>query len=170
MAGTAAARRLATLSRRLAELDQVVVAAVGAAVVDALEQQVNADTHGGSMSGMNKGRYQLKLKVSPLNNPAGVRIWPAARQSGMWSIMESGARAHDVAARPRRKRKSKGKAAKASSRARAMNPGGKGFRVGPFHNTGGSRGHRTWSRGVDKGMAAGLDAAADLLRKAVTGG
>jgi hypothetical protein len=53
---TSAARRLAQLSARLADLDKILVNAVGQVVVEALEDQVNADTGGGTMSGVRKGR------------------------------------------------------------------------------------------------------------------
>jgi hypothetical protein len=166
---TSAARRLAQLSARLADLDKVIVNAVGQVVVEAIEDQMNADTGGGTMSGVSKGRYRLQLKISPLNNPPGVRIRPAQRQSGMWQMMETGASAHKIAARPRRRHKGKGKAARSSSRATAMSPGGRGFRAGPFNHPG-SRGKRTWSKGVDKGMAAAIDRAGAELHRAVTGG
>jgi hypothetical protein len=165
---TSAARRLAQLSARLADLDKVLVNAIGQVVVEALEDQVNADTGGGTMSGISKGRVRLQVKVTPLANPAGVRIRPAARQLGMWTMLDSGASAHKIAARPRRRHKTKGKAGKSSSRAQALSAGGT-WRVGPFQHPG-SRAKRTWSKAVDKGLQAGLDRAADELHRAVTSG
>lgn len=163
-----AARRLAQLSARLADLDRTIVAAVGHVVVEQLEDQANADTGGGTMSGVSKGRVRLRLKITPLSNPAGVRIRPAARQSGMWTLLDSGARAHPIAARARRRHKSKGKKARSSSRAAAMKVGG-AWRAGPYRHPG-SRGRGTWTRTVDRALAEGLDRARDELHRAVTGG
>lgn len=168
MAATSAARRLAQLSARLADLDRVVVNAVGQVVVEAIEDQVNADTGGGTMSGVRKGRMRLTLKVTPLRNPAGVRIRPAPRQSGAWQLITTGASPHKIAARPRRRHKGKGKAARSSSRAQSMNPGG-GFRTGPFRHPG-SRGRGTWTKGATRGLDLGLERARDELHRAVTGG
>lgn len=166
-----ASETLARLARRLEGLDQVLVDAVGQAVVDALETQMTADTGGDrSLSGVSKGRYRLTLKLSPLRNPAGVRIRPSPRQSGMWALLDSGARPHEIAARARRKRQGKGKArTKAtSSRGRALGPGGN-LHAGPFRHPG-SRGRGTWAKGRDRGFAAGIDAARTELHRAVTGG
>lgn len=165
---TSAARRLAQLSARLAQLDKVLVNAVGQVVVEQLEAQVNADTGGGTMSGISKGRVRLQVKVTPLANPAGVRIRPASRQLGMWTMLDTGASAHKIPARPRRRHKTKGKAGKASSRARALTAAG-AWRVGPFTHPG-SRGKGTWSTAVARGLDVGLDRAAVELRRAVQGG
>ena len=167
----AASETLARLARRLEGLDRVLVEAVGQAVVEALETQMTADTGGDrSLSGVSKGRYRLTLKLSPLRNPAGVRIRPAPRQSGMWAMLDSGARPHDIAARDRRRRKGRGKGrtTATSSRGRAIGPGGQ-LRAGPFRHPG-SRGRHTWAKGRAKGFAAGIEAARLELHRAVTGG
>lgn len=161
---TSAARRLAQLSARLGELDTIIVATAGEIVVDELTRQLAKDTGGDqAMSGFRGGRYRLTLKLTKLNNPAGVRIRPAPKQTGMWTILDSGRSGSTVAARPRRRHKRGVK--KGSSRAAAMNIGGT-WRTGPF-KVGATRGHRTWSKGRDAGYTRALDAVRDELHKAV---
>jgi hypothetical protein len=164
---TSVARRLAQLSARLGEIDQVIIAAAGDIVVDELTRQLERDTGGDqALSGFRGGRYRLTLDVTTLRNPAGVRIRPAARQGGMWSILDSGRSGYQVAARPRR-RHQRGTKAK-SSRGRAMNIDG-AWRTGPWH-VGATRGHHTWSKGRDAGLARAVDVVRDELHKAVAGG
>ncbi len=166
---TSAARRLAQLSARLGEIDRIIVTVAGDIVVDELTRQLAADTGGDeAMSGFRGGRYRMTLKVTPLNNPAGVRIRPAARQTGMWTILDSGRTGFDVSARARRKSKGRGKAYRASSRGRAMRVGD-AWRAGPWH-VGAARGHHTWSKGRDAGYARAIDAVRDELHRAVNGG
>ena len=137
--------RLAKLTARLGELDRVVVTVAAEAIADALDKQVTRDTGGdGALSGISNGRYKLTTKLTPLSSPAGVRIRPSPKQSGMWTILDSGRTGYTVAARPRRRR-SKG-TKKTSSRGRAMNIGG-AWRTGPWH-VGGTSGKRTWSRAI----------------------
>lgn len=161
---TSAARRLAQLSARLGELDKIIVTVAGEIVVDELTRQLARDTGGDeAMSGFRGGRYRMTLSIAQLNSPAGVRIRPATRQTGMWTILDSGRSSYKNAARTRRRHK-KG-VRKGSSRAAAMKVGDN-WRAGPW-NVGGTRGHRTWSKGRDAGMARALDAVRDELHKAV---
>jgi hypothetical protein len=164
---TSVASRLAQLSARLGEIDTVIVRVAGDIVVEELTRQLAADTGGDqALSGFRGGRYRLTLNVTALNNPAGVRIRPAKRQSGMWAILDTGRSGSTIAARPRRRHKRGVK--KGTSRAAAMNIGGT-WRTGPF-KVGPTRGHHTWSKGRDAGMAKALDAVREQLRKAVNGG
>lgn len=165
-----ASRRLTQLARRLDGLDQVVVDVVGQAVLDALDDQLARDTGGnGSMSGVAGGRYRLTTKVTPLSNPAGVRIRPNPKQTGMWKMLDSGRRGgYQVAARPRRRHKSRARKARNPSRDGAMAIGGV-WRAGPYTVKRSTRGRSTWRRGVDTGLDRGLDAARAELRRAVTG-
>ncbi len=163
---TSAAGRLAQLSARLGELDRIIVTVAGDIVVDELTRQLARDTGGDqAMSGFRGGRYRMTLKLSPLSSPAGVRIRPAAKQTGMWTILDSGRSGFTVAARTRRRHKRGVK--KGSSRAAGMKIGDN-WHAGPF-KVGGSRGHRTWSKGRDAGYARALDAVRDELHKAVNG-
>jgi hypothetical protein len=98
-----------------------------------------------------------------------VRIRPGARQSGAWALISTGASAHTIAARPRRRHKTKGKGARTSSRSASMTVGGDVWRVGPYRHPG-SRGRQTWSKAVDRGLADGMERARDELHRAVTGG
>jgi len=84
----------------------------------------------------------------------------------MWTILDSGRSSFTVTARGRRRHKRGVK--KGSSRAAGMNVDG-AWRAGPF-KVGGSRGHRTWSKGRDTGMAKALDAVTAELHKVVNGG
>lgn len=164
---TSVAARLAQLSARLGEIDKVIVRVAGDIVVEELTRQMAADTGGDqALSGFRGGRYRLVLNVTALNNPAGVRIRPAKRQTGMWTILDSGRSGSTIAARPRRRHKRGVK--KGTSRAAAMNIGGT-WRAGPF-KVGGTRGHHTWSKGRDAGFTRALDAVAEQLHKAVNGG
>jgi hypothetical protein len=167
---TSAAARLTALARRLDTLDQVLVDVVGQAVLDKLDDQLHADTGDGALSGVGGGRYRLTVKVTPLSNPAGVRIRPAPKQAGMWTLISTGrSGGYTVAAKARRKRKARGKKAKTSSRGQAMAING-AWRAGPYHVKRGTRGRNTWVKGRDAGFTAGLAAARDELRKAVSGG
>ena len=164
---TNVARRLAQLSAGLGDLEQAIVVTAGRIVHDALIDQLQADTGGDqAMSGFAKGRYRLDVKLTPLRNPPGVRIIPANKQAGMWTILDSGRSSFTVAARARRRHKRGTK--KGTARAAAMNVNG-AWRAGPWH-VGGTRGHRTWSTGRDKGYDLALDAVRDALHKAVAGG
>jgi hypothetical protein len=165
-----ASRRLTALARRLEGLDRVIVDVVGQAVLDALDDAVARDTGGnGSLSGVAGGRYRLTTKVTPLSNPAGVRIRPSPKQTGMWKMLDSGRRGgYTVAARPRRRHKSKARKARNPSRDQAMAIGGV-WRAGPYTVNRSTRGRGTWRRGVDTGRTAGIAAARDELRRAVHG-
>jgi hypothetical protein len=159
--------RLAKITRAMSEVDRLIVVAASEAIVDALEAQLSADAGGDrALSGIGGGRYPLKTQQTPLTSPAGVRIRPAAKQSGMWTLLDSGRSGFDVKAKPRRKRKPGTR--KGTSRAGAMNVGG-AWRTGPWH-VGGTAGKRTWSRGIDKGRPAAIAAARDALRRSVLGG
>lgn len=161
---TSAARRLAQLSARLGEFDRIIVRTAGEAINDALLEQLARDTGGDSaLSGFRGGRYKLTLNITPLNNPAGVRIRPARKQSGMWTILDSGRSGYQVAARPRRRHKRGVK--KGTSRAAAMSIKG-AWRAGPWH-VGGTSGHRTWSKGRTIGFDRAMDAVRDELHRAV---
>jgi hypothetical protein len=165
---TSVAARLTQLAARLGEIDQVIVRVAGDIVVEQLTRQLAADTGGDqALSGFRGGRYRLTLQIDPLRNPAGVRIRPAAKQSGMWTILDSGHRGgYQVAARPRRRHKRGVK--KGSSRAAAMNIGG--WHAGPFTVKRPSRGHRTWSKGRDAGISRAVEAVRLELSKVVNGG
>ena len=164
---TSAARRLAQLSAQLGEIDRAIVTVAGQIVNDALLEQLGHDTGGDqAMSGFAKGRYRMQLKLTQLNNPAGVRIRPAAKQSGMWTILDSGRSGFEVSARARR-RKRKG-TKKGTSRGRAMNIDG-AWRAGPWR-VGGTRGHHTWSKGRDAGFERAIEAVRDELHKVVSAG
>ena len=166
-----ASRRLTQIAARLRGFDQVLVDTIGTEIVDALEDQVARDTGGDSaLSGMAGGRYRLTLKVSPLNNPAGVRIRPAAKQTGMWTIVNSGRRGgYTVGARPKRRHKTKGrKGRRYTSRDQAMAIGG-AWRAGPYTVRRSTRGRGTWAKGRDTGWERGLDAARRELHELVTG-
>lgn len=161
---TSAASRLAQLSARLGELDRIIVTTAGDIVVDELTRQLTRDTGGDqAMSGFRGGRYRLTLKLTPLSSPAGVRIRPAAKQTGMWTILDSGRSSYTATARARRRHKRGVK--KGTSRAAAMNVDG-AWRAGPWR-VGGTRGHHTWSKGRDAGFSRALDAVRDELHKAV---
>lgn len=163
---TSAARRLAQLSARLGELDRIIVTVAGDIVVDQLTRQLAADTGGDqAMSGFRGGRYRMTLQITSLSSPAGVRIRPAARQTGMWTILDSGRSSFEVAARGRRRKKKGTK--KGSSRGRAMHVAGV-WRAGPWH-VGATGGHHTWSKGRDAGIARAIDAVRDELHQAVSG-
>jgi hypothetical protein len=164
---TSAARRLAQLSAQLGELDRIIVTTAGEIVVDEMTRQLARDTGGDqAMSGFRGGRYRMTLSIAKLNSPAGVRIRPAAKQTGMWTILDSGRTGFEVSARARRRRKKGGKAK--TSRGRAMNIDG-AWHAGPWR-VGGTRGHHTWSKGRDAGFNRALDAVADELHRAVNGG
>ena len=163
-------RRLTQLARRLSELDRVIVTAAGETIIDELDRQLAADTGDGALSGMAGGRYKLTVKLTPLANPEGVRIRPSPKQSGMWTILDSGRRGgYDVGAKPKRRRKAKGKAAtRATSRRAAMNIAGV-WRAGPFTVDRSWSGKRTWRKARDTGMERATVEARDLLRRAVNG-
>lgn len=164
---TNVAARLARLSANLGDLETAIVTTAGRIVHDALIDQLRADTGGDqAMSGFAKGRYRMDVKLTPLRNPPGVRITPANKQTGMWTILDSGRGPVVVTARPRRRHKRGVK--KGTSRAAAMNIGG-AWRAGPFH-VGPTRGHRTWTTGRDKGMELAIVAVRDALHQAVLGG
>lgn len=164
---TNVARRLAQLSTQLGELDTVIVTVAGRIVHDALIKQLQADTGGDqAMSGFAKGRYRMDVKITPLRNPAGVRLTPANKQAGMWTILDSGRSSFEVAARTRRRHKRGVK--KGTARAAAMNVGG-AWRAGPWR-VGSTSGHRTWSKGRDRGLDEALVAIRDQFHKAVLGG
>jgi len=170
---TSVAGRLRQLSAQLGEIDTVVVRVAGDIVVEQLTRQLAADTGGDqAMSGFRGGRYRLTLQIDPLRNPAGVRIRPAAKQSGMWTILDSGRSSFDVNARPNRRRKPGTKRRKRSqnttSRARAMKIGG-AWRAGPW-SVPGSLGHHTWSKGRDAGISRAVEAVRLELHKVVNGG
>ena len=163
-----ATRRLYQLARRLDGLDETIVAVVGQAVLDALDDAVQRDA-GGSLSGVAGGRYRLTTKVTPLRNPAGVRIRPSPKQTGMWKMLDSGRRGgYTVAARPKRRHKSRSKKARNPSRDGAMAVGGV-WRAGPYTVKRSTTGRGTWRRAVREGQTRGLDAARDELRQAVHG-
>ena len=164
---TSVAARLTQLAARLGEIDQVIVRVAGDIVVEQLTRQLAADTGGDqALSGFRGGRYRLTLQIDPLRNPAGVRIRPAKKQSGMWTILDSGRSAFTVAARGRRRHKKGVK--KGSSRAAGMNVDG-AWRAGPW-GVGGTRGHRTWSKGRDAGISRAVEAVRLELTKVVNGG
>ncbi len=163
---TSAARRLAQLSARLGELDRIIVTVAGDIVVDQLTRQLAHDTGGDqAMSGFRGGRYRMTLSITGLSSPAGVRIRPAAKQTGMWTILDSGRSGYEVSARARRRKKKGTK--KGTSRAAAMNVDG-AWRAGPW-KVGPTRGHHTWSKGRDAGISRAIEAVRDELHKAVTG-
>lgn len=168
MAASAAAR-LHQLARRLDGLDRVIVDAAGTVYVDELETQLTRDTGDGALSGIARGRYRLTVKVTPLSSPAGVRIRPAPKQTGMWTILDSGRSGYQVAAKPRRKRRAAGgrRLKATASRARAMNVAG-AWRTGPW-SVGGTAGKRTWSNARDRARPAAIDAARDALREVIGG-
>lgn len=164
---TNAARRLASLSKRLGEFDQIVVTTAGKVVYDAIIAQLERDTGGDrALSGIAGGRYKLDVDITPLSNPAGVRLRPKDRQTGMWSILSKGTSPHELRANPRRKQVRK--IVRTASRARAMNVGGS-WRAGPW-KVGGTRGKNTWQRGVAAGLDKAVEAVRDELHKAVSGG
>lgn len=164
---TNVARRLAQLTAGLGDLEQAIVVTAGRIVHDALIDQLKADTGGDqALSGIRGGRYRLDVQLTPLRSPAGVRIRPPANQAGMWTLLDSGRSSFTVAARPRRRHKRGSK--KGTSRAAAMQVAG-AWRTGPWH-VGGTRGHRTWSKGRDKGFDLAVDAVRDALHEAVAGG
>lgn len=166
---TNAGRRLAQLSKRLGEIDRVIVTTAGQIVHDTMIEELSRDTGGDrALSGFAGGRYKLDLQINPI--PRGVRISPVARQTGMWTILDSGRRGgYDVAARPRRKRKTKGKTAKTSSRGQAMNIGGQ-WHAGPYTVKRSWAGRGTWRRGKARALPLAVDAARDELHRAVIGG
>jgi hypothetical protein len=148
---TAVGARLARLTARLGELDAEIVTTAGEAIHDAIIARLAADTGGDqSLSGIARGKYKLQVQLSPLRNPAGVRLRPRDRQAGMWTLLERGRTGYTVQARPRRKHKA-GKVKAANSRTRAMNVDG-AWRAGPW-KVGGTRGKHTWTTGIDKGQA-----------------
>jgi hypothetical protein len=163
---TSAARRLAQLSARLGELDRIIVTVAGDIVVDQLTRQLAHDTGGDeAMSGFRGGRYRMTLSITKLSSPAGVRIRPAAKQTGMWTILDSGRSGFTVSARARRRHK-KG-VRKGSSRAAGMKIGDN-WHAGPW-KVGPTRGHHTWSKGRDAGISRAVEAVRDELHKAVAG-
>lgn len=162
-------RRLARLSERLGKFDQVVVVTAGKAVHDAILEEVSRATGGDRrMSGFAGGRVQLDLEVTPLRNPAGVRIRPKRKQGGQWAVLSNGTSAHEVGAKARRKLRKGTK--RGSSRARSMRIGtGGGWAVGPWR-VGGTRGKNVWPIGVQRGLEAAREDIRDGFRKVVTGG
>lgn len=165
---TSAAARLARLTRDLGQIDQVIVRTAGEIVADALTKQLNRDTGGDqALSGIAKGRYRMAIDITPLRNPAGVRIRPKGKQSGMWTLLDSGRSGYTVSARARRKRHATTK--RGSSRARAMRIGGGGWATGPWH-VGGTSGRHTWTRGRDAGLSAAIDAVRVELHRVVSSG
>lgn len=163
---TSAARRLAQLSARLGELDRIIVTVAGDIVVDQLTRQLAHDTGGDqAMSGFRGGRYRMTLSITQLSSPAGVRIRPAAKQTGMWTILDSGRSGYEVSARARRRHKKGVK--RTSSRGRAMKIGDN-WHAGPWH-VGPTRGHHTWSKGAAAGIDRAVQAVRDELHKAVAG-
>jgi hypothetical protein len=163
---TNVAARLRQLTTRLGELDAVIVATAGRIVHDALIDQLTADTGGDrALSGMAKGRYRLDVKLIPLSNPAGVRIIPANKQAGMWTLLDTG-RSGGYTVAARRGRRHKRGVKRTSSRAAAMSIGG-AWAAGPYTVHRSTSGHRTWSTGRDKGFDLALDAVRDALHEAV---
>src|SRR4051812_29462671 len=161
MASGPVTRRLARLTARLGAIDAAVVTAAGEAVHDAMMDQVSADTGGDqALSGVAGGRYRLALDLTPLRAPAGVRIRPKDRQSGMWALLDKGHRGgYTVAAKKRRTSRKR----KAGSRGAAMNIAGGGWHAGPFTVRRRSSGKHTWTKGRDKGYAAAADRIRDVL-------
>ncbi len=155
-------RRLASLSKRLSTFDRVVVTTAGQVVADSVLEQAQRDTHGGRMTGVSKAGITLGVQVTPLSNPAGVRIRPKGKQSGAWAMLSTGTRAHDVAAKRKRS-----KAPRGSSRARSMRIGSS-WHAGPWRVSG-TPGKGTWQRGRDAGLDDAVDAVRAELHKVVTG-
>src|SRR5207237_396732 len=169
---SSAAARLASLSKHLGELDRTIVTTAGKVVVKALLTQVAQDTGGDRrMSGFGSRGSALDVDVKPLG-AAAVRITPARRQAGMWTILDSGATPHDVVAKGA---PIKGKGAQRKRRQRdldiAFGATGAFKGVKPLHF--GSNGFyyrvhnvrspakRTWARGRDRGVGAAVKAVRD---------
>jgi hypothetical protein len=160
---SSAAARLARLSRNLGDLDKVMVKTAGDVVTKALLAKVAQDTGGDRrMSGFGKRGSALDVDVKPLGT--GVRITPARRQAGMWSILNTGAKPHDVVAKgaPGGRRRRGGKGAK------ALSLGGGRFAV-RVHNVRSPAKH-TWIKARDKSVPEAAKAVRDEFHKAVNGG
>ena len=125
--------------------------------------QARQDTRGGRMSNVSKAGMTLDVQVTPLSNPAGVRIRPKGKQSGPWTMLSTGTSAHAVAAKSKR---SKGKGR--NSRTTAMKIGDS-WHAGPWR-VGGAHGKGTWAKGRDAGFDAALTKVSDLFHKVVSDG
>lgn len=180
MAG-GAARRLEQLSKNLKDVDKVIVKTAGTAVTQALQKRVNADTGGdGRMSGFGKKAKRLNVDVKPVAGQAtGVRITPARSQAGQWTILDQGAKPHDVIAKGA---PIKGKGAKRARRQRDLNVafGAKGAFAGvkPLRTPFGPRyrasnvrspAKGTWSRAAQSGIDDAVKQIRDEFHRKVQG-
>lgn len=154
---------LRQVSQRTKTLPERVTKAVAKVVERELKIQVQRDTGGDSrLSGMGNGRVSTKTEYAG-TSVSVMTIKPAKRTTGMWSILESGADPHAIAARRYRPHKSA-----QTTRRKAMRVGDS-WAQGPFRSPGTS-GKRTWTTAIRRARPDVDRVAREELAKAVRGG
>lgn len=134
-------------SKRVKDSPNPIAAAVAKVVATEVRTQLKMD--GARLAGR-----RLSVSVKVLGNAAVISAAPR-KSIGAWTILDSGTKAHNIAAKRTRE-------------SRAMSIGG-AWRTGPWRVSG-VAGKHTWSKGVDRARPKVADAGRQELAKAVTNG
>lgn len=137
-------RKMTAIAKNLTKIDKVALGAASLEVKKAIVEQARRDTGDGRMGNVGRG-VKLNVRFDVKGHQSTIRAVPP----GVWSMLSSGTRPHMI--RPRRRRGKRALTTPYGLFSRVWHPG--------------SRGKRTWTRGLDRGLPKAVD---QLRRPALT--